>query len=65
MIQTLLNYGEDADYSQLLTLLFIKDDNDAPAETNLTQNNFGLMSRAAYIKLSKMLDLQDWLHHDL
>ena len=65
MIQTLLNYGEDADYSQLLTSLFIKDDNDSPEDTDPTGNNAGLLNRATYISLSKMLDLQGWLHHDL
>ena len=32
MIQTLLNYGEDADFSQLLAALFVKDDNDVLQE---------------------------------
>lgn len=41
MLQTLLNYGEDADNSQLLTQLFIKDDNDAPEVTDPSGNNAG------------------------
>ena len=65
MIQTLLNYGEDADYSQLLTALFVKDDNDAPQDTDPTGNNAGLAERSSYIAQSKLLDLQGGLHHDL
>lgn len=65
IIQTLLNYGEDADYTQLITALFIKDDNDHPEDTDPSGGNSGLFQRAAYIKLSRVLDLQGSLHHDL
>ena len=65
MLQTLLNYGEDADNSQLLTQLFIKDDNDAPEVTDPSGNKAGLLERSTYILQSKVLDLQGGLHHDL
>ena len=58
MIQTLLNYGEEADYSQLLTALFVKDDNDSPDDTDPKGNNAGLMERATNIAGSKLLDMQ-------
>ena len=65
MIQTLLNYGEEADYSQLLTALFVKDDNDSPDDTDPKGNNAGLMERATNIAESKLLVMQGGLHHDL
>ena len=65
MIQTLLNYGEEADYTQLHASLFVKDDNDAPEDTDPTGSNTGLAERANKIALSKVLDLQGSLHHDL
>ena len=65
LIRTLLSYSSDADYSQLITQLFIKDDNDAPGETDPTGNNAGLLEMSQYIKLSRIMDMQGWLNHDL
>ena len=65
MIQSLLSYREEADYTQLQAALFVKDDNDAPEDTDPTGSNAGLAERANKIALSKVLDLQGSLHHDL
>lgn len=65
MIQTLLNYGQDAKSSQLLSQLYIKDDNDHPEDTDPSGDNNGLFLRAKYIEGSKYLDLQGPIFHDL
>ena len=65
MIQTLLNYGYDADNSQLTTQLFIKDDHDPMNDCDSNGNNDGLVERAVYISLSKLFDLQGGIIHDL
>ena len=64
MIQTLLNYGLDAENSQLTTMLFIKDSNQAMADCDTAGSNDGLVERAAYVALSKFVDLQGGLYHD-
>ena len=58
MIQTLLNYGSDAENSQLTTMLFIKDSNEAMDDCDTAGSNDGLVERAAYISLSKFLDFR-------
>ena len=63
MIQALLNYGEDAENSQLTTQLFIKDSNEAMDDCDSGGSNDGLVERTAYIALSKFLDLQGGLYH--
>jgi hypothetical protein len=65
MIKTLLNFGQDAKKSQLESQLFVKDDNDSPAVTDPAGTNQGLFDRTQYVKLSKTLDMQGPLHHDL
>lgn len=65
MIQTLLNYGSDAKNSQLTTMLFIKDSYEAMDDCDTAGSNDGLVERTAYIALSKFLDLQGGLYHDL
>ena len=65
MIQTLLNYGWDAENSQLTTMLFNKDSNEAMDDCDASGSNDGLVDRAQYIKLSKFLDLQGGIYHDL
>lgn len=65
MIQTLLNYGQDAKSSQLLSQLYIKDDNDHPEDRDPSGANNGLFLRAKYIEGSKYLDLQGPIFHDL
>lgn len=65
MFETLLNFGQDAKSSQLLSQLFIKDDSDHPEDTDPGGNNNGLFLRAKYISLSKYLDLQGPIFHDL
>lgn len=64
MIQTLLNYGEDAENSQLTTQLFRKDTSVAIDDCDTAGSNDGLVERTAYIALSKFLDLQGGLYHD-
>ena len=64
MFETLLNFGQDAKSSQLLSQLFIKDDSDHPEDTDPGGNNNGLLLRAKYISLSKYLDLQGPIFHD-
>ena len=58
MIQTLLNYGEDAENSQLTTQLFRKDTSVAIDDCDTAGSNDGLVERTTYIALSKFLDLQ-------
>lgn len=65
MFETLLNFGQDAKSSQLLSQLFIKDDSDHPEDTDPSGNNNGLFLRAKYISQSKYLDLQGPIFHDL
>ena len=64
MIQTLLNFGEGAETSQLTTMLFIKDSNETMADCNTDGSNDALVERKAYIALSQLLDLQGGLYHD-
>ena len=64
MIQTLLNYGEDAENSQLTTMLFIKDSHEAMNDCDTAGSNDGLVERTAYIASSKFIDLQGGLYHD-
>lgn len=65
MFETLLNFGQDAKSSHLLSQLFIKDDSDHPEDTDPGGNNNGLFLRAKYISLSKYLDLQGPIFHDI
>ena len=65
MIQTLLSYGQDATKSQLLSQLFIKDDNDHPEDCDAAGANNGLFLRHQFIDGSKILDLQGPIHHSL
>ncbi|MEW8547554.1 MAG: hypothetical protein AB2693_28945 [Candidatus Thiodiazotropha sp.] len=65
MMQTLLKFGQDAKSSQLASQLFIKDDNDHPEDPDPTGANSALYMRAKYIALSKTLDLQGPIFHDL
>ena len=64
MIQTLLNYGYDADTSQLTTQLFIKDDTDSMNDCDTAGGNDALVDRATYIASSKILDLQGGIFHN-
>ena len=64
MIQTLLKLGEDAAASQLTTILFIKDTNEAMTDCDAAGNNDGLVESTAYVALSKFVDLQGGLYHD-
>ena len=64
LIKTLLTYGADADTSQLTTMLFMKDSNEAMDDCDTGGNNDGLVERAGYIALSKFLDMQGGLYHD-
>lgn len=65
MIETLLRYGQDAKSTQQISSLFIKDDFDHPEDTDPTGGNNGLYLRAKHIQLSKYLDLQGPIFHDL
>lgn len=65
MIETLLNFGQDAKTSQLTSQLFIKDDNDAPQITDPSGANQGLFERTKFIAESKCVDLQGPIYHDL
>ncbi|MEW8548440.1 MAG: hypothetical protein AB2693_33475 [Candidatus Thiodiazotropha sp.] len=64
MIQTLLNYGSDAETSQLTTMLFNKDSSEAIDDCDTTGSNDGLVERTSYVSLSKFLDMQGGLYHD-
>ena len=64
-ISTLLNYGKQAQRTQLSSELFYKDSPLAMDETNtITGSNTGLLYRAQYTKESKSVDLQGALHID-
>ncbi len=66
MLQALLQYGEDANLSQLSTQLFIKDDCDAiDAADPAAGGNSGLASRAAYTSMSKIVDMCGPVYHPL
>lgn len=67
MIQTLLHSGHDASHSQLLSQLYIKDDNDSTGAviTDASAGNNGLFLRSEYIKGSKILELQGPIYHSL
>jgi hypothetical protein len=64
-IQTLLNYGQDALSSQIVTQGWVIDDSDWPGDTDPSQRNNGLFIRAEWIKTSKTLDLQGPIFNDL
>jgi hypothetical protein len=65
MIQTLLYYGSEASSSQLLSQLFIKDNNTHPEDADAGGGNSGLYARSKYIEGSKTLDLQGPVYHSL
>jgi hypothetical protein len=65
IIKTLLNFGQDAKSSQLESQQYVKDDNDSPTVTDPSSTNQGLFQRSEYVGLSKILDKQGPLHHDL
>ena len=64
MIQTLLNLGEDAETSQLTTMLFIKDSYEAMTDCDTAGSSDGIVERTVYIAFSKFVDLQGDLYHD-
>ena len=64
ILQTLLKFGEDAETSQLTSMMFIKDSNEAMDDCDTTGSNDGLVERTGYIALSKFVDLQGGLYHD-
>lgn len=64
-IHTLLNYGQDAMSTQLETQGWKMDDARSPGVTDPTGTNTGLLERAQLIKLSRVLDLQGPIFHDL
>ena len=64
-IPTILKYGTDAASSQLDTQLFKMDDSDSPGVTDPNGSNNGLFLRANMIALSKRIDLQGPIFHDL
>ena len=65
-IQTLLKYGSDAKNSQLSTQLWMKDTISHFDDVDFTNgDNTNGIVRMAYIKESKVLDLQGPILHDL
>jgi len=65
-IQTLLRYGSDAKPSQLSTQLWVKDTSTHFDDVDFTNgDNTNGIVRMAYIKESKLLDLQGPIMHDL
>lgn len=64
-IPTILKYGTDAVSSQLDTQLFKMDDSDSPGVRDPNGSNNGLFLRANMIALSKHIDLQGPIFHDL
>jgi hypothetical protein len=64
-IPTILNNGSDTTTSQLTTQLFQMDDADSPGVTDPNGTNNGLFARATMIALSKRIDLQGPIFHDL
>lgn len=65
-IQSLLRYGLDAKQSQLSTQLWLKDTAASLDDVDFTNgNNTNGIVRASYIKLSKTLDLEGPILHDL
>lgn len=59
IIQTLLNYGEDANLPQTAAEMFVKDDPDVPSDTDPAGANSGLLERSKFVELSKVLDICD------
>ena len=53
MIETLLNFGQDAKSSQLMSSLFIKDDFDHPEDPDPNGANNGLFLRSKFTETSK------------
>jgi hypothetical protein len=65
-IQTLLNYGSDANNSQLTTQIWLKDTTNEFYDMDFSnEDNTNGIVRMAYIKESKVLDLQGPILHDL
>ena len=65
MIHTLLNYSQDATFSQLQSQLYIKDDNDDPEDCDASGKNTVFFLRQQYISASKTIDLQGRIYHSL
>lgn len=65
MIQTLLNFGQDATSSQVNSQLFIMDKAGSTSVVDPSGSNNGLFERSKFIKGSKTLDLQGPIFHDL
>ena len=65
MIETLLEFGEDAKSSQLTSQPYIKDKNDKVAIFDPSGGNVGLYERAKYVAESKSLDMVGPIFHDL
>lgn len=63
MIETLLNYGQDAKSSLLKTQMFVKD--ILPSVVDPSGANTGLFERQKLIAESKCVDLQGPVFHDL
>jgi hypothetical protein len=55
MIQTLLKYGNEANNSQLLTQLWVKDNPGTLDDLDLEGLNIGLYERSNYFKTASML----------
>lgn len=64
-IPTILKYDTASAGSQLDTQLFVMDDADAPGVTDPNGLNAGLYARAKMIALSKSIDIQGPIFHDL
>ena len=65
-IQTLLRFGSDAKQSQLSTQLWVKDTTGHFDDVDFTNgDNTNGIVRMAYIKESKLIDLQGPIMHDL
>ncbi|KAJ8311949.1 hypothetical protein KUTeg_010502 [Tegillarca granosa] len=65
MFLTLLNYGEDAKSSQLLSQLFIEDEGGVMDDSDPAGGNTGLYERAKYTSESKTVDMSGPILHDL
>jgi len=65
-IQTMLRYGSDAKQSQLSTQLWVKDTTGHFDDVDFTNgDNTNGIVKMAYIKESKLIDLQGPIMHDL
>ena len=69
MIETLLNYGEDAKSSQLTMAIFYKDTPGKMDAVNPVAEdagaNMGLKARYAFTKQSRMVDMIGPIHSDI